>query len=83
MGIAQINEAVADMDRTTQRNAALVEKTATAASSLTEQAKCLSAAVSAFDRSGAEAQELIARARASAATDDAWTRQEDDWGPFR
>ena len=83
MGIAQINEAVANMDRTTQRNAALVEKTATAASSLTEKAKCLSAAVSAFDRSGAEAQELITRARASAATDDAWTRQEDDWSPFR
>lgn len=40
-GITQINEAVANMDRTTQQNAALVEQTASAASQLMAQARSL------------------------------------------
>ncbi len=47
-GIAQVNEAVAQMDATTQQNAALVEQAAAAAGSLEQQAAVLVAAVSAF-----------------------------------
>ncbi len=82
-GIAQINDAVANMDRTTQQNAALVGKTAAAASNLTERAKRLSAAVLAFDRGHAEAQKVIAHARASAAEEDASVAQERDGSAWR
>ncbi|MBP2168941.1 methyl-accepting chemotaxis protein-2 (aspartate sensor receptor) [Erwinia toletana] len=47
-GINQISTAVVEMDNTTQQNAALVEQSAAAASSLEEQAKVLSQAVSVF-----------------------------------
>ena len=48
LGISQINEAVRQMDNTTQQNAALVEQAAAAAGSMQSQASDLSAAVSVF-----------------------------------
>ncbi|AXV74424.1 hypothetical protein CJO75_16015 [Ralstonia solanacearum] len=47
-GIEEINHAVAQMDVSTQQNAALVEEVATAAQSLEVQAKTLQEAVSLF-----------------------------------
>jgi hypothetical protein len=47
-GVAQVGEAVAQMDQTTQQNAALVEQMAAAASSLKTQAGELVGAVSVF-----------------------------------
>jgi len=47
-GIEQINQAIVQMDNTTQQNAALVEQAAAAASSLQEQAHKLSSAVNVF-----------------------------------
>ena len=47
-GVAEIGEAINQMDQITQQNAALVEQMAAAASSLTEQAKDLVNAVAVF-----------------------------------
>ncbi|MEJ6000691.1 methyl-accepting chemotaxis protein [Paucibacter soli] len=47
-GIAQVNQAVANLDNMTQQNAALVEQTAAAAESLKQQAASLNALVSVF-----------------------------------
>ncbi|MES2130143.1 MAG: methyl-accepting chemotaxis protein [Pseudomonadota bacterium] len=47
-GIAEVNEAVTQMDAMTQQNAALVEQAAAAAESLQDQARALSQAVSIF-----------------------------------
>jgi methyl-accepting chemotaxis protein len=47
-GIGHVNLAVAELDQTTQQNAALVEQTAAAAESLKEQAARLADAVAAF-----------------------------------
>ena len=47
-GLAQINQAVSQMDEVTQQNAALVEESAAAASSLERQAQALGQAVSIF-----------------------------------
>ena len=47
-GIGQINIAVTQLDQVTQQNAALVEESAAAASSLSEQAKRLNTVVSVF-----------------------------------
>ena len=47
-GIGQVNQAVTDMDHVTQQNAALVEQTAAASTSLKEQADRLSEAVATF-----------------------------------
>ncbi|MBV5323797.1 MAG: methyl-accepting chemotaxis protein, partial [Rhodospirillaceae bacterium] len=47
-GIAEVNQAVGQMDDVTQQNAALVEQAAAAAASLQEQATQLSAAVAVF-----------------------------------
>jgi methyl-accepting chemotaxis protein len=47
-GMAQIGEAVTQMDQTTQQNAALVEEMAAAASSLHNQAQSLVEAVAVF-----------------------------------
>jgi methyl-accepting chemotaxis protein len=58
MGIAQINQAVLEMDAVTQQNAALVEEAAAAAESLQEQATRLTEVVSVFklDTAGAALQ---------------------------
>jgi methyl-accepting chemotaxis protein len=47
-GVAQVTESVQDLDRSTQQNAALVEQTAAAASSLKDQANALAAEVARF-----------------------------------
>ena len=52
-GIAQINQAVSEMDAVTQQNAALVEQAAAAAGSLQEQASVLAQVVSVFRIEGA------------------------------
>jgi len=53
-GVAQVGEAVTQMDQTTQQNAALVEEMAAAASSLNHQAQSLVEAVAVFKLSGHE-----------------------------
>jgi methyl-accepting chemotaxis protein len=47
-GVAQVSEAVTQMDRSTQQNAALVEQSASAADSLRAQARQLVQAVAIF-----------------------------------
>ncbi|MEW5789252.1 MAG: methyl-accepting chemotaxis protein, partial [Pseudomonadota bacterium] len=51
-GIEQVNRAIAQMDETTQQNAALVEEAAAAAESLQEQAATLAREVSVFKVAG-------------------------------
>jgi methyl-accepting chemotaxis protein len=51
-GIEQVNRAIAQMDETTQQNAALVEEAAAAAESLQDQAQGLAEAVSVFRLAG-------------------------------
>ncbi len=55
LGISQINEAIRQMDDSTQQNAALVEQAAAAASSMQNQATQLAAAVGMFKLSEAPA----------------------------
>ncbi|MYL23528.1 HAMP domain-containing protein [Halomonas alkaliantarctica] len=52
-GIGQVNVAVADLDRMTQENAAMVEESTTAAEQLREQADHLTAVISRFKLSSA------------------------------
>lgn len=47
-GMSQVGQGVSELDRTTQENAALVEQSAAAATSLKQQAQALSASVSVF-----------------------------------
>jgi methyl-accepting chemotaxis protein len=47
-GVAQVGQAVTQMDQTTQRNAALVEQSAAAAESLRQEAQQLVDVVAAF-----------------------------------
>ena len=54
-GIEQVNQALAQMDQVTQRNAMLVEQAAVAATSLQDQAARLAGAVSVFKLDGAQA----------------------------
>ncbi|MBN3754196.1 HAMP domain-containing protein [Paraburkholderia sp. Tr-20389] len=65
-GIDQVNLAVAQMDEVTQQNAALVEQAAAAASSLEEQARRLTEAVSVFKTdSGQGASSRVVARRAT------------------
>ena len=50
LGIAQIGEAISQMDRATQQNAAMAEQGATASAQLMEQARALLSAVAAFEQ---------------------------------
>ncbi|ANH68591.1 methyl-accepting chemotaxis protein [Mitsuaria sp. 7] len=59
-GIAQVNDAVVQLDRMTQQNAALVEESAAAAESLKDQAHRLTEIVSVF-RLGSEGMASVAR----------------------
>ncbi|WP_420475151.1 methyl-accepting chemotaxis protein [Noviherbaspirillum sp. ST9] len=59
-GLQQINMVMSDMDQLTQRNAALVNQAATAASSLQDQAASLAASVSIFKLSGNAGAILVA-----------------------
>ena len=60
-GIAQVHQAITQMDHVTQENAALVEETAAAAQLLRDQAEELSRAVAAFTISGTQAPKAPAR----------------------
>jgi methyl-accepting chemotaxis protein len=51
-GIVQVNQAITQMDKVTQQNAALVEQAAAAAASMQEQARELSAVVGTFTVAG-------------------------------
>jgi methyl-accepting chemotaxis protein len=55
MGVAQVGEAVMQMDQATQQNAALVEQMAAAASSLKSQARELVDTVAVFQLNGQQA----------------------------
>jgi hypothetical protein len=60
-GIAQVNEAVVQMDQATQQNAALVEEIAAAAASLEHEARSLAAEVATFRlKEGEEAEPVRA-----------------------
>ncbi|HEY4374831.1 MAG TPA: methyl-accepting chemotaxis protein [Burkholderiales bacterium] len=61
-GIGQVNQAVAEMDKVTQQNAALVEEAAAAAESMEEQANSLAGMVAGFRLSaGDNAQAAFAK----------------------
>lgn len=83
-GIAQIGQAIVEMDHTTQQNAALVEESAAAADSLEEQAEMLLQSVSVFrlaDRhepSKAKAATL----KTPQATKPRATSEENNWTTF-
>ncbi|MBZ9558421.1 MULTISPECIES: methyl-accepting chemotaxis protein [unclassified Modicisalibacter] len=67
-GIGQVNQAVADLDRMTQQNAAMVEQTATAAEELKAQAQRLAEVVGTFTlrrRSEAPAPYALTSGRAT------------------
>ncbi|MES2163498.1 MAG: methyl-accepting chemotaxis protein [Pseudomonadota bacterium] len=66
-GIAEVNQAVGQMDDVTQQNAALVEQAAAAAASLQDQAVQLSQAVSVFKVEPPSAHGLAQKARAGQA----------------
>jgi methyl-accepting chemotaxis protein len=66
-GLGQINGAVADLDRMTQQNAALVEESAAAAESLREQAQKLAAVISGFELGSGQQPAFVASAVAAPA----------------
>jgi methyl-accepting chemotaxis protein len=55
-GIEQVNQAIGQMDETTQQNATLVEQAGTAASALQDEAENLAHVVSIFKLAGVQAQ---------------------------
>ncbi|MBI5271899.1 MAG: CZB domain-containing protein [Burkholderiales bacterium] len=61
-GVQQVGQAAQELDRTTQSNAALVEQTAAAASSLRDRASALAGRVAAFKLPAAEASSAAAGA---------------------
>jgi len=66
-GIEQINQAVVQMDETTQQNAALVEEAAAASSQMQEQAALLARAVAVFQIGAAQAAPAAEQAKAPSA----------------
>jgi methyl-accepting chemotaxis protein len=66
-GIGQVNSAVSQLDQMTQQNAALVEESAAAAESLSEQARRLAEAVSIFQTTAGSFQAAHPAARFSPA----------------
>ncbi|TDV29960.1 methyl-accepting chemotaxis protein-1 (serine sensor receptor) [Stenotrophomonas sp. CC22-02] len=66
-GIEQVNQAVVQMDETTQQNAALVEEASAAARSMEEQANLLAEAVSVFRTGAATAAAAVRPALAAVA----------------
>jgi hypothetical protein len=75
--VAQVGEAVSQMDQATQQNAALVEESAAAAESLKTQADALVEAVALFKLGDASA------APARAAAPSSWSSSGDRRGPDR
>jgi len=68
LGIAQVNDAITQMDQVTQQNAALVEEAAAAAESMQEQSAKLADVVSVFKLDAAYSTPALPRAPARAAT---------------
>jgi methyl-accepting chemotaxis protein len=66
-GIAQVNQAIVQMDDATQQNAALVEEAAAAAQSMRDQADLLAQAVGLFKLSEESQREIAQQARQQAA----------------
>jgi len=73
-GIEQVNQAVGEMDKVTQQNAALVEQAAAAAESMQEQASTLSDVVASFKTSESVAKPVITRTKPIAAEREKVTR---------
>jgi methyl-accepting chemotaxis protein len=65
-GIAQVNQAILQMDGSTQQNAALVEESAAASRSMQEQAAALASLVALFQVAGAPAPSVSPAGRAVA-----------------
>ncbi|MHA4866909.1 methyl-accepting chemotaxis protein [Duganella sp. PWIR1] len=61
LGIAQVNDAITQMDQVTQQNAALVEEAAAAAESMQEQSAKLADVVSVFKLDGMSAAPALSR----------------------
>lgn len=59
LGIEQVNQTIVHMDSTTQQNAALVEESAAAATSMASQAVGLSSAIAAFQVEGGQARQAF------------------------
>jgi hypothetical protein len=68
LGVAQVGEAVTQMDQTTQQNAALVEQMAAAASSLKSQAQDLVSVVATFKLNPGDGMQRIAMRNTPAPT---------------
>jgi methyl-accepting chemotaxis protein len=66
IGIAQVNDAITQMDQVTQQNAALVEEAAAAAESMQEQSAKLADVVSVFKLDGVSGVPALARPAAPA-----------------
>ncbi|MYM25286.1 HAMP domain-containing protein [Duganella sp. FT135W] len=66
IGIAQVNDAITQMDQVTQQNAALVEEAAAAAESMQEQSAKLADVVSVFKLDGVSGAPALARPAAPA-----------------
>lgn len=88
-GIAQVGQAVAEMDSVTQQNAALVEQASTAAQSLEEQAALLNQTVSLFQLSEQHSQQVtaaktttVAKAAIAATAQKALPPSNDNWEKF-
>lgn len=88
-GIAQVGQAVAEMDSVTQQNAALVEQASTAAQSLEEQAALLNQTVSLFQLSEQHSQPVtaaktttVAKAAIAATAQKALPPSNDNWEKF-
>src|SRR5471030_2196625 len=79
-GIAQISQAIVEMDSTTQQNAALVEQSAAAADSLEDQSRVLTNAVSVFRLSENETLKVVDTSRAPAQKPALLTRPTGDQG---
>ena len=59
LGIAQVSQAVAQLDQSTQQNAAMVEQSSAAAASLSEQAQRLLDAIEVFSVEGQGHSDLV------------------------
>ena len=75
VGVAQVGEAVTQMDQATQQNAALVEESAAAAECMQAQAQQLVQAVAGFSLSSPSAQAALAGAAAASEQEAAFERR--------
>jgi methyl-accepting chemotaxis protein-2 (aspartate sensor receptor) len=85
-GIAQIGQAIVEMDHTTQQNAALVEESSAAADSLEEQAEMLLQSVSVFrlaeHSEPVEAKTALVKSPLAAKPRETATLAENNWTTF-